>query len=101
MDPEEHAAIFDEALDLVRRAWSGESIEHDGTHFQVHGFRLTTLPAQGALDVWLGGVAPSELPAGGPARRRLASELRNPTRGGPEPTARGGGRFRSGKIHRS
>jgi probable F420-dependent oxidoreductase len=58
---EERAAIFDEALDLVRRAWSGESIEHDGTHFQVHGFRLTTLPAQGTLDVWLGGVAPSEL----------------------------------------
>jgi len=58
---EERAAIFDEALDLVRRAWSGEPIEHDGAHFQVHGFRLTTLPAQGTLDVWLGGVAPSEL----------------------------------------
>lgn len=58
---EERAALFDEALALVRMAWSGELIEHDGTNFQVHGFRLTTLPVQGALDVWLGGVAPSEL----------------------------------------
>jgi probable F420-dependent oxidoreductase len=58
---EERAAIFDEALALVRSAWSGETVEHDGAHFQVHGFRLTTLPAQGVLDVWLGGVAPSEL----------------------------------------
>jgi probable F420-dependent oxidoreductase len=58
---EERAAIFDEALALIRNAWSGETIEHDGAHFQVHGFRLNTLPAQGVLDVWLGGVAPSEL----------------------------------------
>jgi probable F420-dependent oxidoreductase len=58
---EERAALFDEALDLIRNAWSGEVVEHDGAHFQVHGFRLTALPAQGMLDVWLGGVAPSEL----------------------------------------
>jgi probable F420-dependent oxidoreductase len=58
---EERAAIFDEALALIRSAWSGETVEHDGPHFQVHGFRLDTLPAQGVLDVWLGGVAPSEL----------------------------------------
>lgn len=58
---EQRAAMFDEALDLIRKAWSGETLEHDGTYFQVHGFRLTALPAQGTLDVWLGGVAPSEL----------------------------------------
>ena len=57
----ERAAIFDEALALIRKAWSGEVVEHDGTYFHVHGFRLTALPVQGTLDVWLGGVAPSEL----------------------------------------
>jgi probable F420-dependent oxidoreductase len=58
---EERAGLFDEALALIRKAWSGEMIDHVGTHFQVEGFRLTALPTQGVLDVWLGGVAPSEL----------------------------------------
>lgn len=53
--------MFDEALGLIRSAWSGEVVEHDGDHFHVHGFRLGVLPAQEVLEVWLGGVAPSEL----------------------------------------
>ncbi len=43
------------------RFWTGEPVEHVGTHFQVHGFKLTSLPVQKPLEVWLGGVAPSEL----------------------------------------
>jgi probable F420-dependent oxidoreductase len=57
----ERSALFDEALGLMRRAWSGEVVDHDGDHFHVHGFRLAVLPAQKVLEVWLGGVAPSEL----------------------------------------
>jgi probable F420-dependent oxidoreductase len=58
---EERAAIFDESLALIREIWTGEQVEHDGPHFQVHGFRLSALPVQRPLEVWLGGVAPSEL----------------------------------------
>jgi probable F420-dependent oxidoreductase len=57
----ERAAIFDESLALIREIWSGEPVEHDGAHFQVHGFKLASLPVQKPLEVWLGGVAPSEL----------------------------------------
>lgn len=57
----ERSSMFDEALGLIRSAWSGEVVEHDGDHFHVHGFRLGVLPAQEVLEVWLGGVAPSEL----------------------------------------
>lgn len=57
----ERSSLFDEALGLIRRAWSGEVVDHDGEHFHVHGFRLAVLPAQDVLEVWLGGVAPSEL----------------------------------------
>jgi probable F420-dependent oxidoreductase len=57
----ERASMFDEALSLMRMAWTGEVVEHDGDHFHVHGFKLSVLPHQKVLEVWLGGVAPSEL----------------------------------------
>ena len=55
----ERAALFDEALDVMRKCWTGEPVEHDGTRFTYHG--ITVLPTPGRLDVWLGGIAPSEL----------------------------------------
>jgi probable F420-dependent oxidoreductase len=58
---QDRSALFDEALSLIRRAWTGEVVEHDGEHFHVHGIRLAVLPVQKVLEVWLGGVAPSEL----------------------------------------
>lgn len=57
----ERASLFDEALEIVRSAWSGAVVEHHGRHFDIEGYRLGVLPAQRTLDVWLGGIAPSEL----------------------------------------
>jgi probable F420-dependent oxidoreductase len=57
----ERAQMFDEALELMRLAWSGETVDHDGEHFEVHGFKLAVLPVQPLLEVWFGGIAPSEL----------------------------------------
>jgi len=57
----ERAAMFDEALALIRSAWSGERVDHDGEHYHLHDFRLTVRPTQPLLEVWLGGTAPSEL----------------------------------------
>ncbi|MFZ0665614.1 MAG: LLM class flavin-dependent oxidoreductase [Acidimicrobiales bacterium] len=57
----ERAAMFDESLDLMRKLWSGQVVDHDGEHFHLHGLRLVLRPAQPVLEVWLGGVAPSEL----------------------------------------
>jgi probable F420-dependent oxidoreductase len=58
---EERAAIFDEALPLIRRLWSGEAIDHDGPRFHLEGVRVLPRPVQDPIDVWLGGQAPSEL----------------------------------------
>ena len=55
----ERAALFDEALEIMRKCWTGEPVEHDGKRFTYHG--VTVLPTPGRLDVWLGGIAPSEL----------------------------------------
>ena len=58
---EERAGIFDEALGLVRRFWSGEPVDHHGEHFDVEGVTVLPRPLQDPIDVWLGGIAPSEL----------------------------------------
>ena len=54
-------ARLDEALTLMRQLWRGEPVTHHGEHFSVEGVRVLPTPAQAHLDVWLGGIAPSEL----------------------------------------
>lgn len=61
----ERSELFDEALPLLRRFWSGEPVTHDGGRFHYDGVRVGPTPVQVPLDVWLGGIAPSE-------RRRVA-----------------------------
>ena len=59
-------ARFDEALDLMRRLWSGNPVDHAGSHFQ--GRDIVQLPApvqEGGIPVLIGGNSPL-------ARRRAA-----------------------------
>lgn len=55
------AKVFDEALTLIRRLWTEESVTHHGEHFSVTDLRVLPKPKQQPPDVWLGGIAPSEL----------------------------------------
>jgi probable F420-dependent oxidoreductase len=56
----DRAAIFDEALPLLRRLWTEHTVDHDGAWFHYSGMSVLPKPAH-PLDVWLGGKAPSEL----------------------------------------
>ena len=58
---EDRAGLFDEALPLLRRLWSDDTVDHDGAHYRLSGMRVLPKPRQQPLDVWLGGRAPSEL----------------------------------------
>lgn len=58
---EDRSPIFDEALPLIRRLWAEDDVHHDGTWFHYDGLTVHPKPTQPALDVWLGGRAPSEL----------------------------------------
>jgi probable F420-dependent oxidoreductase len=70
-DPGEHQAfgvergarakLFNEALPLLRRFWAGETVDHEGEGFRYEGAVVHPLPLQQPLDIWLGGIAPSEL----------------------------------------
>jgi probable F420-dependent oxidoreductase len=55
------AKLFDEALTVLRGAWAEENLTHHGDHFHYDDLRVLPKPRQSHLDVWLGGIAPSEL----------------------------------------
>lgn len=57
----ERAALFDEALAVVRACWSHETVDFRGVHYRYEGLRVLPKPKQNPPEVWLGGVAPSEL----------------------------------------
>jgi probable F420-dependent oxidoreductase len=58
---EDRSPIFDEALPLLRRFWAEDDVHHDGEWFHYDGLSVRPKPIQPAMDVWLGGRAPSEL----------------------------------------
>lgn len=57
----ERAPWFDEALEVLRGAWAPGTLTHHGDRFHYDDLRVLPKPQQQPLDVWLGGIAPSEL----------------------------------------
>ncbi|HEX2783367.1 MAG TPA: TIGR03854 family LLM class F420-dependent oxidoreductase [Ilumatobacteraceae bacterium] len=55
------AQLFDESLAVLRGAWAEGTLTHHGEHFHYDELRVMPKPLQAHLDVWLGGIAPSEL----------------------------------------
>ena len=61
MEPKERGAFIDEALPLLRRLWAGETVSHDGAAGHLREVKLSPLPVQQPLEVWLGGTIPAAL----------------------------------------
>lgn len=61
VERKERAAMFNESLPLIRRLWTEDDVDHDGTYWQLEAATVRPRPAQQPLEVWLGGQAPSEL----------------------------------------
>jgi len=59
VDPKRRGAVIDEALPLLRRLWAGETVGHDGPAGSFRDVKLSPLPVQQPLEVWLGGTAPA------------------------------------------
>jgi probable F420-dependent oxidoreductase len=57
----DRAKWFDEALPLIRRLWTEDTVDHDGERFHFQAVSVRPHPIQQPPDVWLGGLAPSEL----------------------------------------
>jgi probable F420-dependent oxidoreductase len=61
LEPKQRGAFIDEALPLLRRLWAGETVTHEGAAGTLRDVRLSPLPVQKPLEVWLGGTAPAAL----------------------------------------
>ena len=61
IEPKRRGAVIDEALPLLRRLWAGETVSHEGATGNFKDVRLSPLPVQQPLEVWLGGTAPAAL----------------------------------------
>jgi probable F420-dependent oxidoreductase len=57
----DRAAWFDEAIGLLRDFWTGAPVTHAGARFAYDGLAIQPRPAQSPPDIWMGGIAPSEL----------------------------------------
>lgn len=57
----ERAARFDEVLPLLRRFWTEDAVDHDGEFFSYAGASVLPRPVQQPIEIWSGGIAPSEL----------------------------------------
>jgi alkanesulfonate monooxygenase SsuD/methylene tetrahydromethanopterin reductase-like flavin-dependent oxidoreductase (luciferase family) len=56
LDDRTRARMLDEALDIVRAAWSGEPVHHDGEHYTVKGMRFLPRPIQRpGIPIWVAG----------------------------------------------
>lgn len=58
---DERAKRFDEALTVLRACWNQDRVTHHGTFFHYDDLLVEPKPLQSPPDVWLGGIAPSEL----------------------------------------
>jgi probable F420-dependent oxidoreductase len=61
VEPKLRGAVIDEALPLLRRLWAGETVSHEGAVGTFQDVKLSPLPVQKPLEVWLGGNVPSAL----------------------------------------
>lgn len=61
VERKDRAKIFDEALAVMRACWTEDSVTFHGERFHYDALRVLPKPKQQRLEVWLGGIAPSEI----------------------------------------
>jgi probable F420-dependent oxidoreductase len=61
VDQKRRGAVIDDGLPVLRRLWAGETVSHDGPAGSFRDVRLSPVPVQQPLEVWLGGTVPAAL----------------------------------------
>ncbi len=58
---DDRSAMLEEALEIMRTLWAGETLQLDGRFHTYRSVRLPVRPVQDPLEVWLGGQVPAAL----------------------------------------
>ena len=61
VERKQRAKIFNEALHIIRSCWQEDSVTFHGEHFHYDNISVLPKPLQQPPEVWLGGIADSEL----------------------------------------
>jgi len=61
VEKSQRGALMEELLPLLRRLWSGETVDHDGPNYVLRGASVEPVPFQKPLEMWLGGQVPAAL----------------------------------------
>ncbi|HEX5441546.1 MAG TPA: LLM class flavin-dependent oxidoreductase [Ktedonobacterales bacterium] len=62
-DNRTHAAMLDEALDVVRGLWSGQPFSYEGHYYTIHDAQFLPTPAQQPrIPIWVAGIWPHKAP---------------------------------------
>ena len=64
-DPRVRGDMLDEGLQILRAAWQGTPVRHDGAHYQVDDVTFLPVPVQSPLPIW----GATERLSGRPVRR--------------------------------
>ena len=62
IDKKTRGARADEALQIIRNLWAGETVNFHGQHFAIEGAKLSPRPVQQpGPPIWIGGTSPAAL----------------------------------------
>ena len=59
IDMSRRVPMFEDALDIMKRLWAGETVSHD-RFWQIENARIAPVPVE-AVEVWVGAVAPAAI----------------------------------------
>ena len=93
VDFDERNDVFDEALDVLPRAWSGEPFSYAGRHFEARNVVQRPRPTQQPIPIWIGGNSQR-------SRRRVAASARGLDADGRPARARGDDAHTASRIGR-
>src|SRR5262245_50389801 len=61
VEPKRRSAVIEEGLPLLRRLWDGETVSYEGIFGSFRDVKISPLPVQKPLEIWLGGNVPAAL----------------------------------------
>ncbi|EQB94160.1 hypothetical protein GA8_18690 [Geobacillus sp. A8] len=57
IDPSDKAFRFNDALEVIEKAWSGQKFSHEGKYYNFSDIKLEVLPKQDKVPIWIGALS--------------------------------------------
>ncbi len=52
---------MDEAIEVMRKLWTEDPVQHEGTYYTLRAMAMEPKPPQGNIPLWIGGTSPAAL----------------------------------------